>query len=202
MHDFFRERRPHDGWTYDAYLAQWQQGLDRPLAGLDKRERRYLFYARYNWERAQRVAEAYEVSDALREAIETIDTPQLWLVLTEDWCVDSAFSLPIIHEAAGLNPHITLRILARDANLDIMEHYLTNGGRSIPKLIAFDEEGTELFAWGPRPAEIQQRRQDMQKAGASSQELSQAVLAFYEQEGWRQVDAELTVLVGSVVMGQ
>jgi hypothetical protein len=37
-----------------------------------------------------------------------------------------------------------------------MDAYLTNGGRSIPKLICLDENGAEVFTWGPRPAVIQE----------------------------------------------
>jgi hypothetical protein len=36
-----------------------------------------------------------------------------------------------------------------------MDRYLTNGSRSIPIVIALDEDFTELGHWGPRPAELQ-----------------------------------------------
>ncbi len=36
-----------------------------------------------------------------------------------------------------------------------MDRYLTNGSRSIPIVIALDEEFQELGHWGPRPAELQ-----------------------------------------------
>jgi hypothetical protein len=36
-----------------------------------------------------------------------------------------------------------------------MQKYLTNGGRSIPKVIALTEDYQELFTWGPRPASAQ-----------------------------------------------
>ena len=34
-----------------------------------------------------------------------------------------------------------------------MDLYLTNGTKSIPILVALDNEGVELFHWGPRPKE-------------------------------------------------
>ena len=38
-----------------------------------------------------------------------------------------------------------------------MDHYLTNGGRSIPKLVVLRAADlTELTTWGPRPAEAQE----------------------------------------------
>lgn len=49
-----------------------------------------------------------------------------------------------------------MRILLRDDNPEAMNRYLTNGGRSIPKLITIDTDGNELFTWGPRPQPAQQ----------------------------------------------
>ena len=88
------------------------------------------------------------------------------MVLTEDWCVDSAFALPIFYAAASRNSLIKIRILPRDSNLDIMDQYLTNEARSIPKLVVFTMEGEELLEWGPRPAALQAVRQEMKQAGS------------------------------------
>jgi hypothetical protein len=50
-----------------------------------------------------------------------------------------------------------VKLILRDENLEIMDAYLTNGGRSIPKLIAFNSETQEeLFTWGPRPQNAQE----------------------------------------------
>jgi hypothetical protein len=75
-----------------------------------------------------------------------------WLVITEPWCVDSAQILPIIAKAAACNPNITLQIVLREENTEIMNQHLTNGTRSIPKLICtLSETGEEVGEWGPRP---------------------------------------------------
>lgn len=196
MKDFFAVRRPHEGQTYADYRALWQERLDQPTRGLDRRARRYHFYRKYNWERAQRVADAYEPSEALRRAVEAVEEPQLWMVLTEDWCVDSAYSLPLIADAAALNPLVDLRILPRDENLDVMDHYLTNGTRGIPKLVAFDEEGAECFVWGPRPAEAHRFRENLKQKALPGAEISARLVEWYEAGGWRLVEAEL---VGALI---
>lgn len=77
-------------------------------------------------------------------------------MLTEAWCGDAAQNLPVIAKVAQLNPHITLTLLLRDEHPEIMDVYLTHGGKSIPKLIAVAENGTELFTWGPRPEALQE----------------------------------------------
>ena len=195
MKPFFEQQRPHNGLTYDDYLAQWQQKLEASLKGLDPSARRQRFYVRYNHERSERVRTSYALSENLAAALEAIEVPQLWMVLTEDWCGDSAYSLPIIARAAEASPLVTLRILPRDANLDVMDEYLTGGARSIPKLVVFGEDGEELFQWGPRPAEAQRLRDQLKAEGASSAEMTQALLAWYDEGKWQQVDSELAVAI-------
>lgn len=78
-----------------------------------------------------------------------------WLLITETWCGDAANSVPVIAKLAELNPAIDLRIVLRDENLELMDQFLTKGGRSIPKLIGLDSGLNVLFDWGPRPEELQ-----------------------------------------------
>lgn len=184
--------------TYTSYVEQWRAHLATPKKELDKTGRIYQYYALYNQERTASVTEAYEPSVAIQEALGRIELPVRWLVLTEDWCGDSAFSLPIIVALARLTDQVTLRILLRDANLDIMDQYLTNGTRGIPKLIAFDPEtGRELFQWGPRPAELAQAREAWKAEGADGKEITKRGVAWYESGGWRQVEDELLALLSA-----
>jgi hypothetical protein len=46
-------------------------------------------------------------------------------------------------------------VIERDANPRVMDQYLTNGSRSIPIVIALDENYQEVGHWGPRPSELQ-----------------------------------------------
>lgn len=87
-----------------------------------------------------------EVSEALAHARQMI-----WLVITEPWCGDSSQVMPVLGLMANAAPNIRMRVVLRDEHLDLMDRYLTHGGRSIPKLIAIDPHGEELFTWGPRP---------------------------------------------------
>lgn len=191
-------QRVKAGLTFDQYVMHWQDQLGRPMKGMDKEARRYLYYRRYNMERARGVEAAYEMSKALKAAVDNIDAPQTWLVLTEDWCVDSAYSLPIISDAASSNPNINMRILSRDDHLDIMDRYLTNGARSIPKLVVFDEVGRELMSWGPRPRILKEMRTAWASEGVAGAMISQRSIAWYEEGGWHHVDAELADVLNTV----
>ena len=191
MPDFFDEHRPHNGWTYAEYRAHWQEQKDAPLNDPAPDERKMHHYLNYNWERQAHVHEAYELSEDLWNAIDSVDAPQLWMVLTEPWCGDSAFLLPIIAEAAAQSDYITLRILPRDENLDIMDQYLTGGSRSIPKLVAFTDEGEEQFTWGPRPETARERFESLRAKHDDKMAAIEGLIEHYEDGGWREADAEL-----------
>jgi hypothetical protein len=77
------------------------------------------------------------------------------LVLSEDWCGDSINTLPLIAKMLESTPGIDMRIIGRDANLDLMDQHLTHRSRSIPAIILLDENYIERAWWGPRPAPLQ-----------------------------------------------
>jgi hypothetical protein len=79
-----------------------------------------------------------------------------FLVLSEDWCGDAVNTVPFVAKLAQLADNADLRVLARDANLDLMESHLTGTSRSIPVVIALDETFTERGWWGPRPRALQE----------------------------------------------
>lgn len=200
MKDFFKERRPHDGLTYEAYLSTWEaEAKVAPESGLTKEERKLLHYVRLNYDRTLQVHEEYEPSEALREAMAAIDEPQLWMVLTETWCGDSAYCLPVIAEAARLSENVELRLLPRDENLDIMDQYLTGASRSIPKLVAFSGEGEERFTWGARPEEAQRLFEERRAEGKPKREIIPELLEWYARGGWQQVDEELAETITETV---
>jgi len=161
------------------------------MTNLTTEERRYQHYTKYNWKRAAMVESKYKASEALAEAMRSINEPQLWMVITDDWCGDSAFTLPAIARAASLSDHVTLRILRRDDHLDIMDQYLTNGSRSIPKLVAFSSDGEELFTWGPRPVAAKRLRERLIAEGKEGMEVVEPIVAWYEGGGYEDVDGEL-----------
>lgn len=77
------------------------------------------------------------------------------LVLSEDWCGDAVNTLPVIQRLVERAPGLELRVLGRDANLDVMDAHLTGKSRSVPVVMLFDAEFHELGWWGPRPTELQ-----------------------------------------------
>lgn len=92
--------------------------------------------------------------------------PGTWhlLVLLEDWCGDAVSTIPQVAALAEAAPNLDLRVLERDANLDLMDEHLTHGSRSIPVVLILNAEYEEVAWWGPRPAPLQRWvRSDGQK---------------------------------------
>lgn len=114
-----------------------------------------IYYTKLNAQRSKRIDKTVTISDAIASKIKSINAPQNWIMITESWCGDAANSVPIISKIAALNSNINLMIVLRDTNLELMDLFLTNGGRSIPKVIMTDSELNVKATWGPRPAEAQ-----------------------------------------------
>lgn len=183
--------RIKEGDTYEQYRAKWDERLRRPTSDMTRTERKYHYYRKYNRDRSRRVHEAMDASTSDVERVAPATQRQTWMVLTEDWCVDSAYLLPVIARVAAADEAIDLRIVERDENLDVMDQFLTNGGRSIPKLVGFDEDGVELFQWGPRPEGARLLREELKAAGASGADVTNALITFYEEGGWWEAAEEI-----------
>ena len=84
-----------------------------------------------------------------------LGTRRRLLVIAEDWCGDASSTIPVLARFADAAPGMELRVLRRDEHPELMDRYLTNGSRSIPIVIALDENNGELGHWGPRPSVLQ-----------------------------------------------
>ena len=112
-------------------------------------------YTKLNFSRMKRIYKTTLPSKDVMNTVDCLNEPLTWLVIAESWCGDAAQNIPVMAKIADTNPNITLRIILRDENPELMNQYLTNGGKSIPKLICLDEHLNELGTWGPRPKYLQ-----------------------------------------------
>lgn len=108
-------------------------------------------YSLLNDRRMKRLDKTIKITDETKVVFKSITEEQTWLVLTEGWCGDAAQNLPVIHKLAAENENIALKIVLRDEHLELMDLFLTNGGRSIPKVIVLDTQNNLKHTWGPRP---------------------------------------------------
>ena len=121
-----------------------------------------------------------------------------WLVLTEGWCGDAAFIVPMLATIEQALPDkVKLKLLLRNQNLDLMDAHLTNGGRSIPKLIVLDKDLQELGTWGPRPSLLQIEMDKWKNEGLGLNQIIPKVHAWYERNETESIQGELIELVRS-----
>lgn len=77
-----------------------------------------------------------------------------FLIITEDWCGDAMMINPVIRKVAEA-ANIEVRVTLRDADTDLIDRHLTNGGRAIPIVLILNEDGELVGKWGPRAPEVQ-----------------------------------------------
>ena len=115
----------------------------------------YVEHTKLNYSRIKRILKTTEPLAEVTNTTDCFDDKITWLVIAESWCGDAAQNVPVMQKMAEVNPNINLRVILRDENPDLMNRYLTNGGKSIPILICLDENLNELGTWGPRPKVLQ-----------------------------------------------
>jgi len=139
--------------SYVEYRALVSQLVEEhSTTGSDKSEA-MVNYTMLNDRRMRRWDKTVKVSDESKTKVENFDKKVTWLVITESWCGDAAHIMPVINKVAEINGHIDYRIVLRDENDNLMNQFLTNGGKAIPKLIMIDKDTNDVLdTFGPRPS--------------------------------------------------
>jgi thiol-disulfide isomerase/thioredoxin len=121
--------------------------------------------------------------------------PYKILVITEPWCGDSLALLPLIRKIAEINGNWELKVLLRDSNLELMDHFLTRSVRGIPVFLFLDEEGECKFKWGPRPEAAAQifenHRSDIEENKIEKKDVIKKIRVFYAKDRGKATLAEL-----------
>ena len=138
-----------------------------------------------------------KIPEALQQKILNYPKKLTLLVLTESWCGDAAHIIPVINKIAVLNPKIELKLVLRDENEPLMNYFLTNGGKAIPKVIALDNDKNVNFTYGPRPNEATQLVLDYKtKHGALTPEFKEDLQHWYNKNKGQAVLEDLETLLG------
>jgi len=154
-------------------------------------------YSMLNDKRMKRLDKTTKLTDEAVAEIKSYNGDVTWLVLTESWCGDAAQTMPVIHKVAELNENITLKVVLRDDNEALMNEFLTNGGKSIPKLIAIDNtSGNVIGDWGPRPTKATQMVNDYKaEHGKLTPEFKQDLQVWYNKDKGQNTVDDLLKLV-------
>jgi len=180
---------------YTTYKSLFDTILTNPHPVYPYDNPAYLDYTRLNQSRMKRWDKQLSLDNTLISRVQNISCPQHWIILTEPWCGDAAHILPFLIRMTTYNPFISYELQLRDSEPFLIEDYLTMGAKSIPKLIARNEPGKDLFTWGPRPAGAAELMKEMKAAEADFEAIKIALQNWYNQDKGASLCRELSALL-------
>tara|TARA_B100000809_G_C15005792_1_gene483153 strand:- start:71 stop:691 length:621 start_codon:yes stop_codon:yes gene_type:complete len=155
-------------------------------------------YTMLNDRRMKRWDKTLKISEEIEEKVSSFKGNITWLVITESWCGDAAHVVPALYKIANLSPNIDLKLVFRDENLELMDQFLTNGGRAIAKLIMIDNiTGNVLNTYGPRPTEATKLVNDYKEIhGKLTPEFKEDLQGWYNKDKGQNVMSDVVKLLG------
>jgi len=176
--------------SYTEYKTLMNDLLAENKSTAAIQEESLVEYSKLNQRRMKRWEKTLKITAEAEVFFKNYDQKMVWLVVSEGWCGDAAHGLPVLNALAELNPQIELKIVLRDSEDDLINQFLTNGAKSIPKLIMLKEENLEVIeTWGPRPSTAAKLTADYK------QELGQLDASFKEDlQRWYNQDKGQTTI--------
>jgi thiol-disulfide isomerase/thioredoxin len=183
--------------SYEAYRILVQNLVAEGKSTGDVQTEALSKYSLLNDKRMQRLDKTTKLPEEATAEIKAYNGNVTWLVLTESWCGDAAQTMPVIHKIAQLNENITLKVVLRDENEALMNEFLTNGGKSIPKLIAIDNTSKNVIGdWGPRPSKATKMVNDFKaEHGTLTPEFKKDLQVWYNKDKGQNTIEDLLQLV-------
>jgi len=184
--------------NYTEYLAYVTSitTAENPPAPYDAEE--YISYTKLNESRMKRWTKHMKLRDDLVSMLENMQTKQHWIIITEPWCGDAAHLVPFLVRFAELSPMITYELQLRDSEPFLIDQYLTNGGKAIPKLISRGEDGEDLFVWGPRPAKAQLMMNELKAKETVFEDIKIELQNWYNKDKGEEVQQEFVSILSNL----
>mgnify|MGYP001003482394 CR=1 FL=1 len=177
--------------NYSEYKSFFDEIVksEAPIAPYDNEF--FFNYVKMNQARLKRWDKHLQLDSELVTLIENNKIQQHWIIISEPWCGDAAHIVPFIIRIAEVSPLISYEIQLRDKEPFLIDNYLTNGGKAIPKLIIRDENQNDLVVWGPRPQGAQAVYDNLKKNNATNDELSIGLQKWYNLNDGEEIQFEL-----------
>lgn len=166
--------------SYEEYRKIISDLLLKGLSSGHEQSEALTGYSTLNETRLNRLDKTIKVSEENSQKLKSLKREYIWLVLSEGWCGDSAQILPIINKMDLESDKVELKIVFRDDNDELMNFFLTNNSKSIPKLVIIDKDtGSVVNSWGPRPMGATQLIKDYKKEFGVVDEKAKADLQMW-----------------------
>ncbi|MGB7784518.1 MAG: thioredoxin family protein [Salinimicrobium sp.] len=181
--------------TYQEYMDLMEDlVLAQSTTGEINKER--VDFTALNYKRSRRLNKKLQLAESEVSIFNRLQTKQVWLLITESWCGDAAQTLPVLNKLAEASENIELRVVLRDEHPELMDHFLTNGTRSIPKLIILNPDLEVMTTWGPRTAAATKLVTDYkEKFGKIDAEFKTQLQMWYNKDKGESIINELATVV-------
>ncbi len=123
-----------------------------------------------------------------------------FLVVAEDWCPDSANTIPFVVRLAAA-AGVDVRIVNRATGRWLLEAHRTPDGRTATPVVALLRDGQDVGAWIERPAPLQQAFNQM-LTSADAGQVARNRQAWYERDRGRSALSELVALAEETARGR
>lgn len=181
--------------SFEEYYELYEKQVAAGTTSGDDQSEMLVEYTKLNFSRLKRSYRTTVPSEKVLETVDCLNDEITWLVLTETWCGDAAQNIPVLARIAEANPTITFRLIFRDEHPEVIDNFLTNGSKSIPKLIALDKNLNVLGTWGPRPTVIQNWFLAEKANGVDMEKLKIDLQHKYNEDKGRSLQQEMVELM-------
>lgn len=139
-------------YSYNGYRQLIKELISekKSTAPQNEQSESLLEYSILNDKRMDRLDKTLGLTDEMKKKLKNLTQTSTFLVLSEGWCSDAAQIIPVLHKIADFSDKIDLKIVLRDQNEELMNLFLTNGGKAIPKIIMLNTKNEVIGSWGPR----------------------------------------------------
>jgi hypothetical protein len=148
----------------------------------------------------------YEMSNAVAEIVgEAREIPGAWrlLVVAEDWCGDSANTVPHVARLADQVENLEVRVVRSGPGRGIMATHLTPDGRTAtPTMVLLDEEGDEVGCLVEQPPELQEWWLGEAVNIVDEQERFEQKYAWYAEDAGASTQAAVVELMRAASRGE
>ncbi len=190
-----------NAYSYSSYRVLLDHLMAEHKTTGPNQEDWIIDYAKLNIARMKKWEKNVKIIDAVKTKLAQIHHPQIWLTISEGWCGDAAQIVPVIEQLAATQPLVQHKIVLRDEHLDIIDQFLTNGGRAIPITIILDANNLNVRGhWGPRPSGAQNIMNQLKNnPNLKKEDVMTDLHAWYAKDKTNQIQEEFIQAIANTI---
>ena len=132
--------------SYETYKKDAEERILNPKNDFDVESKEYY---ELGLQRMHRMEKNFKPSIENLETLNFKNFNGKILIISEAWCGDASQAVPTID--AFFRGKNEVRIFFRDADVSLINQFLTDNSQAIPKVLLLNEDFTVKNTWGPRP---------------------------------------------------